>query len=254
MNNDIEYLKIDNWYKWRSHDEHDTDEIFIKVCEAKTVADLKLKRVKSVGYINGEFFDDRDTNQHWGYLDDISDWAPITFEEVKLALLKHYINIDHTINMKTDKTELQELANLVMSINHVQLQCDDIHAHEHKEMIIEKLFKLHKTEAVRLLMHVIHVQQLQLCGASIAYDVENPFKDMIDFAYIDSYVSSHYVNDIIYRDDNDCKTTAILFAEWLNIQAYRDGPSELKCNVDNFRFKRTTAEMFEFWLTQLPQI
>ena len=90
-----------------------------------------------------------------------------------------------------NKEELQRIANSVMSINHVGVQCDDIHHCENMHITILALDKLDKHEAIRLLIHVIHVQQLQLANAKIELDETNPFKDMSNFDYVDSFVRSY---------------------------------------------------------------
>lgn len=77
-----------------------------------------------------------------------------------------------------------------MRLDHMGVQCDDIHRCEEMHQTIRAIDKMDKHEAIRLLMHVIHVQQLQLVGAKIEYDAENPFKDMVDFKYITDNVKS----------------------------------------------------------------
>lgn len=90
--------------------------------------------------------------------------------------------------MKSTAEELKEIVNKVMALNHVGIQCDNIHNCEEKHQVILSLDKLDKHEAIRLLMHVIHVQQLQLAGATVILDPENPFLDMSKFEYIAEYV------------------------------------------------------------------
>jgi hypothetical protein len=85
--------------------------------------------------------------------------------------------------------ELQRLARMVMDIDHVGVQCDDIHKNEQMHQTILAIDKLDKYQAIRLLVHVIHVQQLQLANAKIEFDKNNPFKDMVDFDHIECYVS-----------------------------------------------------------------
>jgi hypothetical protein len=89
------------------------------------------------------------------------------------------------------KEKLQKVAKQVMNIDHIGVQCDDIHCCEFKHQTILELDKLDKYQAIRLLVHVIHVQQLQLVGATVEFDKHNPFKDMVELAHIDSYVSSN---------------------------------------------------------------
>jgi hypothetical protein len=89
------------------------------------------------------------------------------------------------------KEEFQKIAKLIMDIDHVGVQSDHIHKCEQKHQAILAVDKLDKYEAIRLLVHVIHVQQLQLANAKIEFDEENPFKDMVNFTYIDSYVSNN---------------------------------------------------------------
>ena len=84
--------------------------------------------------------------------------------------------------------ELKRIAKNIMVIDHVAVQCDNIHDCEFKHQTILELDKLNKYEAIRLLMHVIHVQQLELAGAKIEYDKENPFIGMNEFNYISEYV------------------------------------------------------------------
>jgi hypothetical protein len=90
-----------------------------------------------------------------------------------------------------NKAQLIEIANMILSIDHVGVQVDDIHHCEHKHQTIMALDKLDKHEAIRLLMHVIHVQQLQLAGAAVKHDPLNPFKDMVDFKYIHRYLKEN---------------------------------------------------------------
>ena len=89
----------------------------------------------------------------------------------------------------TSKDKLQKLAMMVMSLDHMGVQCDNIHCCEQKHQTILALDKLDKHEAIRLLIHVIHVQQLQLIGAKIEFDESNPFMNMVMFEHIRSYVS-----------------------------------------------------------------
>jgi hypothetical protein len=84
--------------------------------------------------------------------------------------------------------ELQQIANMVMSIDHIGVQSDDIHKCEQKHQAILAIDKMDKHEAIRLLMHIIHVQQLQLAFSKIEFDESNPFKDMVNFKHIDSYI------------------------------------------------------------------
>ncbi len=86
---------------------------------------------------------------------------------------------------------LKQIANMIMAIDHVGMQADDIYKCEHGHQAILALDKLDKHVAVRLLMHIIHVQQLQLCDANIEYSQTNPFKDMVNFDYIDSYIKGN---------------------------------------------------------------
>lgn len=90
-----------------------------------------------------------------------------------------------------EKTELQKIANEIMNLDHFGIQCDDIHRCEIKHQLILKLDKMSNHTAIRLLMHVIHVQQLQLLEADIEYDNNNPFKDMVNFEHIDVYVNQN---------------------------------------------------------------
>ena len=83
------------------------------------------------------------------------------------------------------KEELQKIANMVMSIDHVGVQCDDIHKCEEKHQAILALDKMDKYDAIRLLVHIIHVQQLQICDAKIELTQDNPFRDMVNFDFID---------------------------------------------------------------------
>jgi hypothetical protein len=92
------------------------------------------------------------------------------------------------------KEDYQKIANKIMDIDHVGVQCDDIHKCEQKHQAILAVDKLDKHEAIRLLVHVIHVQQLQLANAKIEFDEENPFKDMVNFNHIDNYVSCNSPN------------------------------------------------------------
>lgn len=89
------------------------------------------------------------------------------------------------------KKELQKIAKMVMDINHMGVQCDNIFDCEQKHQTILELDKIDRFEAIRLLVHVIHVQQLQLIGAKIELDEQNPFKDMVNFDYIDTYVKNN---------------------------------------------------------------
>ena len=81
-----------------------------------------------------------------------------------------------------------------MVLDHMGVQCDNIHYCEEMHQTIRELDKMDKHEAIRLLMHVIHVQQLQLIGAKIDYDIENPFRDMVSFDYINDYVKNFSSN------------------------------------------------------------
>jgi hypothetical protein len=83
---------------------------------------------------------------------------------------------------------LKDLCKRIMGLNHMGVQSNHIHYCEQMHETILELDKLSKHEAVRLLMHVIHVQQLQLEGARLEYDPQNPFRDMVNFTHIDEYV------------------------------------------------------------------
>lgn len=94
----------------------------------------------------------------------------------------------------TKKEEYQKIAIKIMGIDHVGVQCDDIHKCEQKHQAILAVDKLDKYEAIRLLVHVIHVQQLQLANAKIEFDAENPFKEMVNFLHIEEYVKCNSPN------------------------------------------------------------
>lgn len=91
-------------------------------------------------------------------------------------------------------SNLKELAGKIMQINDMGIQCDNIHDCEFRHQIIREINKLDKYEAIRLLMHVLHVQNLSYAGANIEYDKDNPFMNMADFAHVDSYVKGHNPN------------------------------------------------------------
>lgn len=88
-------------------------------------------------------------------------------------------------------SDLKGLAGKVMQINDIGIQCDNIHDCEFRHQVIREIYKLDKYEAIRLLMHVMHVKQLTLAGAKIEYDHDNPFSGMADFEHIDCYVKGH---------------------------------------------------------------
>jgi hypothetical protein len=90
--------------------------------------------------------------------------------------------------MQTSKEDLQKIAHSIMDIDHYGCQADNIHKCEQKHRAIISLDKLDKHEAVRLLMHVIEVQQLRLINVDITPDPKNPFVDMQEFRNIDIYV------------------------------------------------------------------
>jgi hypothetical protein len=90
--------------------------------------------------------------------------------------------------------ELQDLCKRIMGLDHMGVQCDNIHYCEEMHQTIRELDKMDKHEAIRLLMHVIHVQQLQLVGAEVKYDEQNPFLDMVKFDYIKVYINSFSAN------------------------------------------------------------
>ena len=95
----------------------------------------------------------------------------------------------------TNKENLQRIAKMVINIDHVGSQCDDIHHCEYKHQTILELDKLDRYVAVRLLISVIEAQQLSLCGAKIELDNENPFRDMIEFNFIDMHVECNSPDD-----------------------------------------------------------
>jgi len=74
---------------------------------------------------------------------------------------------------------------MVMGINHVGVQGDDPMYCEHKHQAILQLDKMDKNDAIRLLVHIIHVQQLQIVDAEIKYTDDNPFRDMINFEHVE---------------------------------------------------------------------
>lgn len=99
----------------------------------------------------------------------------------------------------TKKEKYQRIAKSVMSINHIGVQCDDVHHCENKHQTILALDKLDKYEAIRLLVYVIHVQQLQLCDAEIVYNDNNPFRDMLNFEHIEEHVKCNSTDvDTLY--------------------------------------------------------
>lgn len=93
--------------------------------------------------------------------------------------------------MENREENLRKIANMVMNIDHVGAQCDDMHSCEHMHQTILALDKLDRHDAVRLLMHVIHVQQLQIADSTIKIDPTNPFGDMVHFNNIEFYVNSN---------------------------------------------------------------
>ena len=84
----------------------------------------------------------------------------------------------------------QDLCKKIMGLNNIGVQCDNIHDCEEMHQTIRLVDKMDRHEAVRLLMHVIHVQQLQLVSAEIKYDEQNPFKDMVNFNYVESILNN----------------------------------------------------------------
>jgi hypothetical protein len=95
------------------------------------------------------------------------------------------------MSTETHVAHLQKIAQMIVTIDHAAVQCDHIHACEHKHQATLELDKLDRHEAIRLCMHVIHVQQLQLVGAKIEYDEQNPFRRMQDFEFIGEYVKNN---------------------------------------------------------------
>ena len=90
--------------------------------------------------------------------------------------------------------ELQDLCKRIMGLNHMGVQADNIHNCEEMHQTIRLLDNMDRYEAIRLLMHVLHVQQLQLEGAEVKYDEQNPFLDMVKFDYIKVYINSFSAN------------------------------------------------------------
>jgi hypothetical protein len=90
-----------------------------------------------------------------------------------------------------DKEQLQSLAQRIMNLDHMGIQCDNIHHCEEKHQAILELDTLPRHQAVRLLMHIIHVQGLQLVGAEIRLDPENPFREMTRFPHIMEYLAGN---------------------------------------------------------------
>ena len=86
---------------------------------------------------------------------------------------------------------LKDLCKDIYSLDHVAIQCDDVHECQRMHNVIMTLDNMDRHEAVRLLMHVIHVQQLQIANAEIVYDTTNPFVDMTQFNHIEQYVKSY---------------------------------------------------------------
>lgn len=96
--------------------------------------------------------------------------------------------------IKKNKMELQDLCKRIMGLNHMGVQADNIHNCEEMHQTIRLLDNMDRYEAIRLLMHVLHVQQLQLEGAEVKYDEQNPFLDMVKFDYIKDYINSFSAN------------------------------------------------------------
>lgn len=90
-----------------------------------------------------------------------------------------------------NEMKLQDLCKRIMDLNHIGIQSDDVYYCEEMHQTIKELDRMDKHEAIRLLMHVIHVQQLQLTDAKIEYDINNPFRDMVNFDYINDYVKNY---------------------------------------------------------------
>lgn len=93
-----------------------------------------------------------------------------------------------------NKEELQVLAKRIMDIDHVGCQSDDVHENENKHQIILELDKMDKFDVVRFLMHIIEVQQLQICDAEIRYTENNPFRNMVNFEHISEYLKNNSPN------------------------------------------------------------
>ena len=92
--------------------------------------------------------------------------------------------------VKLDEDDLRKLAVQILNISHVTIQCDDAHEVDQLCVLISEVEKLPKNYAIRFLIHIIHVQQLQLANAEIKYDETNPFKEMVKFQHIISYLKS----------------------------------------------------------------
>jgi hypothetical protein len=102
------------------------------------------------------------------------------------------------VHAKTNKNKkmgniekLRDIVFNILEIDHIACQCDDIHACNFKHQVILSLDKLNKHDVIRLLMHVIEVQQLSLANAEIKLDESNPFKDMDKFNYISSIIKTN---------------------------------------------------------------
>jgi hypothetical protein len=96
--------------------------------------------------------------------------------------------------------QLKELCKRVMALDHFGVQADNIHYCEEMHQTLRVIDSMDRYEAVRLLMHIIHTRELQLLGAEIKLDEDNPFKDMLEFNHIGTYVKcfSHTQETLYY--------------------------------------------------------
>jgi hypothetical protein len=103
------------------------------------------------------------------------------------------------------KNKLKRLAQAINKIDHDKLQLDSESEHKKKERIFKELNELEKEKAIKLLFHVIHAQQLELLGAKVLYDVNNPCKTVIDFKFIDNYciTKQEIKKGILLNNKND---------------------------------------------------
>lgn len=97
------------------------------------------------------------------------------------------------VNMYTP----QELALEINSISWEAKQCDDMHENEKVRFLIACLEQLPNKHAIRLLMHVLEVQNL--ISDRGWTENENPFRDMDKFEYLETALKCYNTDESPYQ-------------------------------------------------------